>query len=267
MNTDFAEVGPAVAGIATSVTQQAKSLNRQRDFLDHVSEAVNREPVNLSALKRLLALPARTEVAARGDEVTALLTRLDEAVGRAWGEFALSVGATFRSLASAAGLQVDGQPPQITVGRGIDVVLDVTRNRAVVNGAVLQTVDPVDVLAKVKTEHDRLWHNPFDPEQFVDDLYRAYKAESARSSADAVPLLAVYERLRLDIPAPARKSFGPDVFAAQLSRALEVGQQGPGGAVLTLGPVADPSDALRVYLADRNERVYRGLLEFRRPQD
>jgi hypothetical protein len=254
-----------LTGLASRVAERAKSLQRQRDFITSLLAALEREPKNVSALKRLLSTPTRNEVQSQFPEADHLFTRLDEWTAATWRTFSLTAAATFRALGTDAGYTVTGQPPRLTVGRGIEVVFHMSQNKSIIDGVAIQTVDPHDVLAKVTSEHERLWNSPFQPTPFLGDLYEAYRSEITNSggSSEGVAILAIYERLRLGLSPSAKKAFTRDVFAAHISRALEAGARAPGGKALVLTPVADPADALWIYLADRGERAYRGLVTFR----
>src|SRR5574341_493298 len=123
-----------ILSVAERVAEEAKSLQRQRDFIDHVSRALRRDPPNYSALQKLLKFPAREELAQRFPEAEEALETLERATAEAWREVSLRVLGRFRSLAKDSGFEVEGQPPKLTVGRGIEVAFQPNENKSIVNG-------------------------------------------------------------------------------------------------------------------------------------
>jgi len=262
---DFNDVAADLQSLAEAVANKAKSYQRQRELVDALAAAAQRTPPNISAIRRLIALPAQKELRESFDDAGGVLDALHERARNAWSDFELNFISDFRQLATGAGLEVHGQPPKLSVGRGVEVVFKLKENKTIVNGVSIQSVDPMDVFDKVRAEHDRLWGGTFDAEGFMRDLHAAYQAElsNGRASTEGVPIRAIYERMRGSLKASAKKTFTADVFAAQISRALEAGARAPGGLVLELRPVRDTRDALFVYLPDQRERAHRGLVTFR----
>jgi hypothetical protein len=261
----FDTAAQELGALAEAVIEQSKSLSRQRELVEQLSSAVRRQPPNISAVRRLLDQPASTDLRKSFPSTGALMDGLRELAHGAWNDFALNVGADFRRLATAYGLPVDGQMPKFSLGRGIEVVFRLNENKTVVNGTTIQTVDPFDVFDKVRAEHERLWGGEFNADEFMAELYRAYREElrGGRASSEGVPIRAIYDRIQGDLPKSAKKAFGLEVFGAKLSRAMEAGARTSDGKVLELRPVREPRDAIYIYLPERGERAHRGLVSFR----
>src|SRR4051794_32350838 len=112
----FDSAAQQLADIAEAVTEQAKSLKRQREVVEHLNSAVRRTPPNISAIRRLLDQPAATELRKSFPSTGELMNGLHDLARNAWNDFALNAGAEFRKLATDSGLSVDGQMPKLSVG-------------------------------------------------------------------------------------------------------------------------------------------------------
>src|SRR4051812_47684259 len=126
----FETAAGQLSAVTDAVIEQSKSLKRQRELVEQLSTAVRRTPPNISAIRRLLDLPASMELRASFPSSGALIDMLRNLAKDAWNDFALNAGADFRKLATDAGFPVEGQMPNFSVGRGIEVVFRINDNKA-----------------------------------------------------------------------------------------------------------------------------------------
>ena len=262
---DFEKVTEALSSVAESVVERAKALKRQQDLIKEALEAVRREPPNVARLHRVLTSPDRAALAAEFPESDEPLAELERWGEPEWNDLFLDYASRFRVLAADACFEVQGEAPNFTVGRGIAVAFDPSRNQTVVDGQKLPSIDVHEALESVRARDVRLWDLGFDVEAFAAQVYDAFKAlTDAEEAVDtAVRILKLYEQFKSSLPEAERKRFAPDVFAAGLSRILEDGVRTIDGRVLVLSPVADPRDAMWVWLPDRKASVHRGLVAFK----
>jgi hypothetical protein len=254
----------ALRSLEATIADRAKSLNRQREFVEAVNTAASRKPPNYSVLKRLMSLPARSELVEEAAEAGALLSSLEQATAEAWRRMPLTAINEFVELAKAEGLDVDGQPPHLTVGRGVDVAFYIQENRTVVNGVQILSIDPRDVLEKVHGEQERLWGGKFDAAGEMARVYGAYQEEvkATPAASEGVPILAVYERVRASLKKSQQAAYTKQFFATRLSRLIESRTKTSDGRVLLLKPTASRAEALPVFLPDQGDWAYRGRLLF-----
>lgn len=258
------ELADQLRELEDRIAERAKSMNRQRDFVEWVTKAVTREPPNFSVLQRLLALPARAEVVRDTPEADPLLASLDAATKEAWNHMRLTAIGEFVELAQGEGLEVTGQPPRLTLGRGIDVAFSLQENRTVVNGVQIQSVDPRDVLERVQSEQARFWGGKFDATTEMDRIYSAYQevVKSTPGASEGVSILAVYERVRSSVKKSQQAAYTKQFFASRLSRLIEGRVKTSDGQVIALKPIASRSEALAVFLPDEGDWAYRGRILF-----
>jgi hypothetical protein len=262
--SDTRDAFESLERLAKAVIDRANALKRQRDFIEQVHERAALDPPNYSVLRRLLSLPAMDEVVEDFKPESESLIALKEATDEAWGRMRLSAINDFVKGAEQAGLAVRGQAPRFTVGRGNEVTFDVSKNRTSVNKTVIKSIDPRDVLEKVRADEERLWGENIDAAAEMERVYNAAKDEAASGGgAEGVSILRVYDRIIRGLPSPEKKKFSKEVFAARLSRLLESGTTTEDGHVLVLRPTASPSDALPIYLPDQADWAYRGRITFK----
>jgi hypothetical protein len=248
--------------------QQAKesvnSFRRQQDLADQMAAAIELDPPNYSVLLRHLQSKVRQEIEAAFPEAADWLAELQKETEAAWADASLFWVGEFVELAKAEDLAIEGKPPKLKVGRGIDVEFRIRQNRSLVNGTQLLSVDPRDVLRKVKDETHRLWESTFDARAFLDELFAAFTEETKRGAhPEGVPILSLYERLRENRSGPAKTLFTKELFAAHLSRAIESGATTTEGPSVELRPTATASEALWIYNAAANDWAYRGRVLFK----
>lgn len=258
------ELTDGLRSLEEKIVERAKSLARQRELIEQLNAAATREPPNYSVLKRLLSLPARRELVQEAPESDVLLVELEEATSRAWRSMPLTAISDFVELAKESGFDVTGQPPRLIVGRGIELTFSIQENRTVVNGVQIQTVDPRDVLDKVRSEQERLWGGKFDAAREMARIYEAYKqeVEVTPGASEGVPILAVYERVRGGLKKPQQSGYTKQFFSIRLSRLIESRTRTSDGRVLLLKPTASRNEALPVYLPGQADWAYRGRMLF-----
>jgi len=250
--------------LEAQTAEREKSLARQREFIEKLNAAATREPPNYSVMKRLMSLPAREELVREAPEAERLLADLEEATSKAWRSMPLTAIGEFVELAKESGFDVTGQPPHLIVGRGNDLMFYVQENRTVVNGVQILTVDPIDVLDKVRSDQERLWGGEFDAVGEMARIYEAYRGEVevTPGASDGVPVLSVYERVRAGLKKSQQSGYTKQVFSTKLSRLIEARARTSDGRVLMLKPTASRSEALPVYLPGEDDWAYRGRMLF-----
>jgi hypothetical protein len=129
------------------IDDDAKSMERQRSVMTNLSVALSSDPPNHSVIKRQLQMPARKDLEARSTEIAEFIRSVDALNREAWKRLPLNVFPQFVKAAQDEGLKVDGHPPKLTVGRGIDVQFRLDENKTIVNGVRLESIDPRVVLA------------------------------------------------------------------------------------------------------------------------
>jgi hypothetical protein len=110
--------------------------------------------------------------------------------------------ADFTRLVEDAGLPLHNDFPRLQLLKGIDLEVDFTQKRTLLNGKPLKTVDPQRILRAVLTLKRRLYDRAFDPQAFIDNLLAACRRvnqAAGRDAEDSAPLQAVYQEYTLSM--------------------------------------------------------------------
>jgi hypothetical protein len=193
-------------------------------------------------------------------------------------DYLLGYDDRLRRACVARGLAVSGRFPSFVVGPLVAVEIDETRRRAAVGGRELrQSIGAGPVAEAAWAEDRRLFGRPFDPDGFIDLLYRAYRlaladaGDGGRTGADA--RLPDVHRFAALLRQPGRAlraaenrhfvAYPPDEFAADLGKLLACGRLATrDGCHARLGFVRQTGRGLDVYNpASRSVQNF-GLLAF-----
>ena len=175
-----------------------QDLNRRQrlaKFVQQCLHCVERE--DFIQLDELLKSKAAEDVEAErklkaGKEIFARLRRYaDEQVERYRIEFIEDLQA--RATEAELPLKVDF--PHFTALKGIDGKVDFAARHTVINKKTLKSIDPRRIIAAVRRVKAQLYDRPYDPQTFIDGLYKIYNEvlkEGKKKPGDAVPIQRFY---------------------------------------------------------------------------
>lgn len=255
--------------------QQEQAARRARQQWEEVRKMLpdaERRPFEL--LARLGSLPTVTPEQA--DTVKTL---------RTWAEEKAQEQRARYTEQLRAALPADDINGQLTEGywirRMIRVEIDDQKYRATVgtrfNSRRLTGDISVDAVAEaVRVELQRLFDRPFDPEQFLGDLFRAYELALTSEGrpgrhGEPVSIFTVHkflvfsrqsDRTFHSVQPSHFRPYLPDEFAVDLGRLLEAGSTRLDGLSLHLHPVRNPKEALFVVNFATGTGQNYGLLSF-----
>jgi hypothetical protein len=104
----------------------------------------------------------------------------------------LSFQEDFTRLAQEAGLPVENNFPRLRLLQGIELDVEFAQKRTLINGKPLKTVDPQRIMRAVLALKRRLYDRPFEPQGFIDGLYKVYDKVTNGAEGDAAPIQTMY---------------------------------------------------------------------------
>ena len=163
-----------------------------------------------------------------------LRTYADEQVARYRIEFIDDLTAR----AEEAELPMEIDFPRFTVLKGIEGTVDFPGRKTVINTKTLKSVDPRRILTAVRRVKQQLYDRPYDPQAFIDGLYRTYcdilKKEDWSAGHD-VPMQRFYLEYVIslqsrsffqDMDKGKFRGYSLDQFAVDLWRFYQAGTGG-----------------------------------------
>ncbi len=174
---------------------------------------------------------------------------------------------------------IDGRFPEYRINNVLDLRLDERKNRAIINTSFCrETVNEISVptvAEKVREQLRRLFDRPFDPQAFLDQLYKAYRlalVQEGKPSGEVVNIFTAHKfavclrqsaKVFTDASARHFQPYLPDEFAIDLGKLLQSGiTQTPQGYQLKLHPVRNPKEALFVVNFATGRGQNYGLVSF-----
>jgi len=173
---------------------QRELTRRQRlaDFLNACIRSVGRD--DFFELYELLQSRACNEVETEAgcEEARDIFNRLRDDVTRKVERSQFSFQEDFTRLAREAELPVANDFPRLRLLQGIELEVEFAQKRTLINGKPFKTVDPQRILRAVLALKRRLYDRPFDPQGFIDGLYRVYHKVTNGAEGDAAPIQTMY---------------------------------------------------------------------------
>ena len=155
---------------------QRELTRRQRlaDFVNACIRSVGRD--DFFTLYELLQSRACSEVEAEPGcaEARDIFNSLRDDATRKVERSQLSFQEDFTGLAQEAGLPVENNFPRLRLLQGIELEVEFAQKRTLINGKPLKTVDPQRIMRAVLALKRRLYDRPFEPQGFIDGLYKVY---------------------------------------------------------------------------------------------
>src|SRR5262252_5559859 len=180
---------------------QRELTRRQRlaDFLNACIRSVGRD--DFFALYELLQSRACSEVEAEAgcEEARDIFNGLRDDVTRKVERSQLSFQEDFTRLVQEAGLPVENNFPRLRLLHGIELEVEFAQKRTLLNGKPLKTVDPQRIMRAVLALKRRLYDRPFEPQGFIDGLYKAYHTVTHGAEGDAAPIQTMYIEYTLSL--------------------------------------------------------------------
>lgn len=230
-----------------SAMLNAKSPGSSRAILDGVREATAALDVIAPALRD-----------AEADLAKKMATAMNE------------VESDLRDLAARRGWRLEGGWPTFQVERGVELRVEPGAGIVRVASKTLDASDLTAIESSIAALVPNLIPKRFAPQDFLDQIERAYRGLADRSAQ--VPIWDLYGRVVIetqgsrfwrDAVADRFVPLSADQFRARLSAMLEAGATiTRAGLELRLLPPLDPKDALFVYNPGEQRFAYVGRIEF-----
>ena len=189
---------------------QRELTRRQRlaDFLNACIRSVGRD--DFFELYELLQSRACSEMEdeAGCEEARDIFHGLRDDATRKVERSQLSFQEDFTRLAQEAGLPVANDFPRLRLLQGIELEVEFTQKRTLINGKPFKTVDPQRILRAVLALKRRLYDRPFEPQGFIDGLYKVYHKVTNGAEGDAAPIQTMYIEYTMSLQA---RSFFQDM--------------------------------------------------------
>ena len=169
------------------------------DFVNACIRSVGRD--DFFTLYELLQSRTCSEVEAEAgcEEARDIFNNLRDDATRKVERSQLSFQEDFTRLAQEAGLPVENNFPRLRLLQGIELEVEFAQKRTLINGKPLKTVDPQRIMRAVLALKRRLYDRPFEPQGFIDGLYKAYHKVTDGAEGSAAPIQTVYFEYTLSI--------------------------------------------------------------------
>ena len=134
------------------------------------------------------------------------------------------------SQAGEAELPMEIDFPRFSILKGIEGEVDFSERKTVINKKALKSIDPRRIIAAVRRVKQQLYDRPFDPQPFIDGLYKTYEniiKKEQGSPGQTVPMQQFYleyviaQQTRAffqDMDKGKFRGYGLDQFAVDLWR-------------------------------------------------
>lgn len=143
-----------------------------------------------------------------------------------------------KARAEEAELPLEVDFPRFTVLKGIEGEVDFGARRTVINKKTLKSIDPRRIVAAARRVKQQLYDRPYDPQAFIDGLYKTYtdilKKEEQKAGHD-VPMQRFYLEYVIslqsrsffqDMDKGKFRGYSLDQFAVDIWRYFQAGTGG-----------------------------------------
>jgi hypothetical protein len=186
------------ARLSNMLRPYQREVNRRQrlaDFVNQCIRSIGRD--DFFQLYELLNGRMATDLEAEDGyaEAHEVFARLREDVTRKVERYQIHFVEDFARLVQEAGLPLDHDFPRFHLLKGIDVEVNFTEKRTLVNGKPLKTVDPQRIIRTVLQLKRRLYDRPFEAQNFIDGLFAVYEKinqAAKRHVGDPAPIQTVY---------------------------------------------------------------------------
>lgn len=215
-----------------------RDLNRKQkkaDFIKLCIRCAGRD--DFLRLDELL----KTKIAAdiKADKNLGECTPIFESLGRYASEkverYRIELIEDLTRLCREAELEIQVDFPRFTVLKGINGEIDFRGRCTTINKKVLKSIDPRRILTAVSRLKNQLYDRPYDPQKFIDSLYRVYLGmiEKEKSTfSNSVPIQKFYLEYVISLQSKAFfqnmdkgkfKGYSLDQFAVDIWRYSQAG--------------------------------------------
>lgn len=213
-------------------------------------------------------------IAAAAERLSVTLTEMQQALS---GEESAALDSYAFRLAEELrkrGERIEGDPANLILDGVVYVVFDRDRQRVTINGVAADDLRLPAVIAEVLSVRAKLRDGTTPPEAFIEDLLRAYEAETqatGKSVGDQVRLDSLHYRLlmhrqskafRSDPSASAFREYTRDQFRSDLYELLASNVTTAGGQAVAVDSGADTAGALWMLIPSLGRAGYVGRLRF-----
>lgn len=243
------EVQEGLGELLKPYRQRLNKRQRMADFVQQCIRCAGRD--DFFQLDELLRSKVAEEVAKEaGLKVGAGdLQRLREYAAEQVERYRVQFIEDLEAQAEEAELPLEIDFPRFSGLKGIEGEVDFAERKTVVNGKTLKSIDPRRIVAAVRKVKQQLYDRPYDPQAFIDGLYKIYDeliGKEGKTLGDAVPMQRFYLEQVISMQSRAFfqnmdkgrfKGYSLDQFAVDLWRYFEAGIGGTSdGCVLQLRP-------------------------------
>ncbi len=243
------EVTGGLSEVLKPYQKEVKRQQRMADFVRTCIRSAGRDDFFQvdELLKTKLATDVENEpgLAACKEPFEQLRTYADEQVE----QYRIAFIEDVTTRAEEAGIPMEVDFPRFTVLKGIDGHVDFAARRTVINNKTLKSIDPRRIISDVLKVKRKLYDRPFDPQAFIDGLYRTYAALLDREK-DALGHPVQIQQFYLDYVLSRQskaffqnmekgkfRGYGLDEFAVDFWRYFQAGTGGTSeGYMLQLRP-------------------------------
>jgi len=245
----LAEVQEGLGKVLKPYRQRLNKRQRMADFMQQCIRCAGRD--DFFQLDELL----RSKMAAEVIKETGLkngagdLEGLREYAAEQVERYRVQFIEDLETLAEEAELPLEIDFPRFSGLKGIEGEVDFAERKTVVNGKALKSIDPRRIVAAVRKVKQQLYDRPYDPQTFIDGLYKSYGellGKEGKTLGDAVPIQRFYLEYVISMQSKAFlqnmdkgrfKGYSLDQFAVDLWRYFEAGIGGTSkGYALQLRP-------------------------------
>jgi hypothetical protein len=182
-----------------------REVNRRQRLADFVNRCIrNAGRDNFFELYELLNSRTATDVESEAgyEGIGEVFDRLRQNSVHKVERYQVQFLEDFTRLVQEAGLPLENEFPRLHLLKGIELEIDFTEKRTLVNGKALKTVDPQRIMRSVLQLKRRLYDRPFEPQDFINGVFAACKKVNQverRGETDAAPTQAVYLEYTLSL--------------------------------------------------------------------
>ena len=242
----------AQEGLAEVLKPYQQRLSRRQRLADLVQQCIHCAGRNdFFQLDELLRSKVVEEVEKEAGlkESAEYLAQLRKYAAAQVERYRLELIEDLKGRAAEAELPIEIDFPRFYVLKGIEGSIDFSGRQTVVNGKTIKSVDPRRIIAAVRKVKQQLYDRPYDPQTFIEGLYKTYEAlveKEGSSLGDPVPMQRFYLEYVISLQSKAFfqdmgkgrfRGYGLDQFAVDLWRYFQTGAGGKSkGRAMQLRP-------------------------------